>query len=160
MTILHIKIVPVLTILLLSPALALAENRPESIFSAGQQFYETGNYEQALDAFLQGVALEPGNSVYHHWLGKCYGRLAEKAGILRAYKLSKKTRIHLERAVELDDTNIAALTDLMTFYRQAPGFLGGGKDKADAISRRIQELQANAIPDAEECSPVDSKNAD
>lgn len=140
------KIAPVLIILLLLPAMTQADKGPESAFSAGQQHYETGDYEQALESFLRATAIEPDNSVYQHWLGKCYGRLAEKAGILSAYKLSKKTRIHLERAVELDNTNIPALTDLMTFYRRAPGFLGGGKDKADAICRRIKDLQTAGIP--------------
>lgn len=142
--------VPVLIMLLLAPRFCPAGNSAGNAFSTGRQDYEAGHYERALDAFLQAVEMEPDNAVYHHWLGKCYGRLAQSSGILKAYALSKKTRSELERAVELDDTNIDALADLMQFYRQAPGFLGGGADKAEAVCRRIKELQPAGDPESTE----------
>ena len=149
-----VKTVPVLIILLLLSGFCMAGTDTGNAFATGRQYYESGDYENALDAFIQAVEIEPDNANYHHWLGKCYGRLAESAGILKAYKLSKKTRTELERAVELDDTNIAALTDLMEYYRQAPGFLGGGADKAAAVCRRLQELQAAERPGSTESQPA------
>ena len=37
----------------------------------------------------------------------------------------------------LDPNNDAALRDLFDYYLEAPGFLGGGYDKAEAIAQRI-----------------------
>ncbi|HEY5573594.1 MAG TPA: hypothetical protein VIK64_11315, partial [Anaerolineales bacterium] len=71
---------------------------------------------------------------------KCYGRLAEQSNFLAAYSLAKKTRKALERAVELDGNNVNALQDLMEYYRQAPGFLGGSKEKAAKIQERLETI--------------------
>jgi len=39
----------------------------------------------------------------------------------------------------LDPDNEDALSDLFDYYLEAPGFLGGGYDKAEAIAQRIAE---------------------
>lgn len=106
----------------------------------GQQYYNAGDYEAAIEALSEAVKLDPDNSHYHHSLARAYGQLADQSGWFRAYKLSIKTREGLERAVELDAYNVDALRDLETFYERAPEFLGGGKDKAEAIRKRLDEL--------------------
>lgn len=112
----------------------------EYYLQQGKQFYVAGEYEKAIEALSEAVKLDPDNSHYHHSLARAYGQLADQSGLLRAYKLSIKTREGLERAVELDANNIDALRDLKTFYERAPGFLGGGEDKAKAIQERLDEL--------------------
>jgi hypothetical protein len=42
--------------------------------------------------------------------------------------------------VELEPHNVAALTDLMKYYKQAPRFLGGSARKAEEISNRLEKL--------------------
>jgi tetratricopeptide (TPR) repeat protein len=44
--------------------------------------------------------------------------------------------------LELDPNNHDALDDLSEFYIQAPGFLGGGIDKAEKLAKRIAALDA------------------
>ena len=110
-------------------------------FQLGKEQYAAGKYDAAIKAFTDALRLAPDISSYHHWLGKSYGQMAEHAGIFTAYKLSQKTRQELERAVELDNSNIAALSDLMEYYQRAPVFLGGGQEKADKISNRLHELK-------------------
>lgn len=110
---------------------------------AGEKFYQSGQYEDAIQAFQKAVEMDPENAEYHHWLGKSYGQLASQSGIFKAYALSKKTREQLERAVELDDCNIDALADLLKYYEQAPSFLGGGAEKAEKIRNRLRELNYN-----------------
>ena len=39
----------------------------------------------------------------------------------------------------LDPTNEEALNDLFDYYLQAPGFLGGGYEKAEQVAKRIAE---------------------
>ena len=132
-----------LVILLLCPGIVqsvFADNDPEYQFHMGEQYYNRGDYDNAIEAFSVAVASAPSESVYYHWLGKSYGRLAEKSGLLKAYNLSGKTRDALEQAVALDNTNVAALLDLLEYYENAPVFLGGGKDKASGIRQRLLEL--------------------
>jgi Flp pilus assembly protein TadD len=51
--------------------------------------------------------------------------------------LASKARQHLEKAVALDPHGSEAKNDLFDFYLNAPGFLGGGFDKAEEIARSI-----------------------
>jgi tetratricopeptide (TPR) repeat protein len=46
----------------------------------------------------------------------------------------------MEKAVQLNDKNGEALNDLFDYYLEAPGFLGGGYDKAQMIARKISEI--------------------
>ena len=48
-----------------------------------------------------------------------------------------KARQYFERAVALDPNNEEALNDLFDYYLEAPGFLGGGYEKAEQIAKRI-----------------------
>lgn len=112
-------------------------------FLRGQDYYHSGDYAAAIKAFTEATIYEPENSVYFHWLGRSYGQQARSASLLKAYSLSNKTREALERAVELDQNNTAAISDLIKYYEQAPTFLGGGPEKAEEMRKRLQELQNN-----------------
>ena len=74
--------------------------------------------------------LDPKSSLYELWLGRIYGEKADRVGFVSAAGLAKKVRTAFERAVELDPSNWQARTDLAEFYVDAPGVVGGGKDKA------------------------------
>lgn len=120
---------------------AMAARDGGSWFSDGKHLYTAGEYTQAVEAFQRAVDLNPGVSEYYHWLGKAYGRLAERASWLRAVGLARKTRAAFERAVQLDETNVEALSDLEEYYLSAPGFLGGGAEKARQVRRKRITLQ-------------------
>ncbi len=124
------------------PAVA-AKIAPDTLFRQALENYQAKQYEVALEQIQQAIEMAPEVSNYHHLLGKCYGRLAEKSNFLQAISLTKKTRKALEKAVELDQSNISALRDLMEYYRRAPGFLGGSKEKAAKIERMLTE---NELP--------------
>lgn len=135
-------------VVLASSALSLraeTEIEPAVLFAQGQLYYQHSDYAKAKVRFEQLIKFAPNVSRYYHWLGKCYGRIAENSGWLDAISFSKKTLKALEKAVELDDKNIDALEDLMTYYQQAPGFLGGSNKKAQAIAKRLQKLQDTDI---------------
>jgi Flp pilus assembly protein TadD len=53
---------------------------------------------------------------------------------------ASRTRQAFEKAVELDGKNKEALNDLFEYYLEAPGFLGGGFDKASNLTARIAQL--------------------
>ena len=106
----------------------------------GQDYFMLGEYKKATDHFLQAFTLEPANSAYAHWLGRTYGRRAETSGPFTAPGNASKARQYFERAVELDPRNGEALNDLFDYYLQAPGFLGGGFDKASEVAKKIAAL--------------------
>jgi tetratricopeptide (TPR) repeat protein len=72
------------------------------------------------------------------WLGRAYGLKASHASLFNALSLAKKVCIAFERAVELDDENIHAMSDLGEFYVAAPGIVGGGLDKAQSLAAKMQ----------------------
>jgi cytochrome c-type biogenesis protein CcmH/NrfG len=108
----------------------------------GQSYFMQADYKKATDAFEKAVGAEPANSEYVHWLGRAWGRRAESANPFMAAPYASRARQYFERAVMLDPHNQEALNDLFDYCLQAPGFLGGGFDKAQAIAQRISQLDA------------------
>ena len=105
----------------------------------GKNYFMLGDFKKATDALELAVAAAPANAEYVLWLGRAYGRRAETSGWLKAGFHASKARQCLEKAVALDPHYNEALNDLFAYYLEAPGFLGGGMDKAEAIALRIRE---------------------
>ncbi len=101
--------------------------------------YELSHYDEAEKSARRAVALDPDNSEYHQWLGRALGRRAERAGWISGFSLARKVCAEFETAVRLDPRNIRAQRDLIEFYRQAPGIVGGGDEKA---WRQVEALAA------------------
>src|SRR3989442_11300652 len=101
--------------------------------------YELSHYDEAEKSARRAVALDPDNSEYHQWLGRALGRRAERAGWISGFSLARKVCAEFETAVRLDPRNVRAQRDLIEFYSQAPGVVGGGADKA---RRQLDALAA------------------
>jgi tetratricopeptide (TPR) repeat protein len=71
------------------------------------------------------------------WLGRAYGLKASQANMLSAFGVAKKVHVAFERAVELDPTNVEAMSDLGQFYVNAPGIVGGGVDRAQDLAGKL-----------------------
>ena len=97
-------------------------------------------WEAAATKCQQAVGLDGQNSNYHLWLGRALGEKADRASFLTAYPLAKRTRAEFEESVRLDGRNADALADLGEFYEQAPGVVGGGIDKAEAIATKLDNI--------------------
>jgi Flp pilus assembly protein TadD len=106
----------------------------------GKSHFILGDYKKAAESFERAVAVQPDSSVLHHWLGKANGRRAETSNMLLAPGLASKARQSFEKAVALDGKNIEAINDLFSYYLEAPGFLGGGLDKAAGLAKRIEAI--------------------
>ena len=104
--------------------------------------YTLEQWDAAARACEQAVRLDPNSSIYHMWLGRALGEKASRASFLSAYSLGKRVRIEFERAVQLDPRNAGALSDLGQFYKDAPGIVGGGLDKAEAIAAQLEKVNA------------------
>jgi tetratricopeptide (TPR) repeat protein len=124
-------------------SLALLDKQPASSaaqFLAARDYFMLGEFKKSVDLLQKAIAGEPNNSEYMDWLGRAYGKRAETANPLLSPGLASKARQAFERAVELDGTNRDALSDLFDYYLNAPGFLGGGYDKALAVAEKMAKV--------------------
>ena len=122
------------------PVLEANARDAAAAFYLGRIAMEERRSDRAAEYFESATKLEPDNTTYFLWLGRAYGKEAQAANVLRQPGLAKKTKTAWERAIVLDPDNLDARADLIQFYLQAPGILGGSTDKAleqaEAIRRR------------------------
>jgi Flp pilus assembly protein TadD len=107
---------------------------------AGRNYYMQGDFKKATDALEKAVAAEPGNSEFNLWLGRAYGRRAETSNPFTAPGHASKARQYFEKAAQLNPRNLDAQSDLFEYYLEAPGFLGGGFEKAAATAEQIARI--------------------
>lgn len=128
-------------LLALTPAVGAGS--AASAHEDGIRHFVAENYLKAQKSFEQAVRAEPENADYHVWLGRTYGRRAERNSglkIFSSYGLARKTRSSFQQAVELDPKNLNALESLFAFYLEAPGIVGGGFSKARQIANKIESV--------------------
>jgi Flp pilus assembly protein TadD len=106
----------------------------------GRNHYMQGEYKKATEVLEKAVTADPGNSDYELWLGRAFGRRAETASPFTAAPNANKARQHFEKAVQLNPHNLDALSDLFEYYLQAPGFMGGGLDKAVGVADQMAAI--------------------
>ena len=104
-------------------------------------YFMTEDWDRGITACERARNIDPQNSLYYLWLGRIYGEKADRAGVsFAAAGLAKKVRTSFERAVELDPTKWQVRVNLAEFYLDAPGIMGGGKDKARAQADALLPL--------------------
>ncbi len=99
-----------------------------------------GEFKKASDHLEKATGTNPGSSEYMDWLGRAYGKRAETSNPIMAPSYAAKARRAFEKAVELDAHNRDALDDLFDYYLEAPGFLGGGFDKAAVVAEKLSAI--------------------
>jgi tetratricopeptide (TPR) repeat protein len=103
-------------------------------------YFALEDWDRGISACEKAVALAPDNSMYHLWLGRIYGEKADASGPWTAARLAGKVRTEFEKAVQLSPDSVEARTDLAEFYLEAPGIVGGGRDKALAQAKTLATL--------------------
>lgn len=103
----------------------------------GQDYFMLGEYSKATEFLERAVATGAVNPDCLLWLGRAFGRRAETSGPFTAPGYAAKSRQMLEKAVALDPANREAVGDLFDYYLEAPGFLGGGENKAAALAAQV-----------------------
>ncbi|MGC2695167.1 MAG: hypothetical protein WA738_05190 [Candidatus Angelobacter sp.] len=137
-------------------------------------YFQLELWDNSVRMAEKSIALDPDNSFYHLWLGRAMGRKAEAANPFTAFGLARRVKVEFERAVALDSNNLAARSDLSEFYLEAPGFLGGDKNKArqeaeivakhdpalaSYINARVEEKQGTGRAEAEYKKAVAASSA-
>jgi tetratricopeptide (TPR) repeat protein len=106
----------------------------------GRNYYMQAEYRKATESLEKAVAADPGSSDHELWLARACGRRAETSSPFTAPGYASQARQHFEKSVQLNPRNLEALSDLFEYYLAAPGFLGGGYQKAAATAERIAAL--------------------
>ncbi len=109
----------------------------------GRDYYGLGDFKKATEWLEKAVAAQPRNSEFHLWLGRAHGRRAETSSMITAPGYANKARQHFESSVQINPLNIEAQSDLFEYYLEAPGFLGGGFDKAAAKAAELARINAS-----------------
>ena len=94
-------------------------------------------FEEAIAHLQKAAELEPSVAEHQILLGRAYGQMAVRSGLTKKLGLAKRARTALERAVELDPTNVEARSGLIQFHLLAPGLAGGSSSKARAHADEI-----------------------
>lgn len=98
------------------------------------------DWDAAIRTCQKAVSMQPNNSRYHLWLGRAYGEKADHSSFWSAAGLAKKVHSEFETAVQLDPKDVEARSDLAEYYLEAPGLMGGGKDKAATQANQMASL--------------------
>lgn len=114
----------------------------DALLLAGRAAYGMGDFRKSSDYFEKAVQAQPSNSNYYLWLGRAFGKRAETSIPITAPHYASKARQNFEKAVQLNAANGEALNDLFEYYLQAPGFLGGGLEKAQDLLPKIKAVDA------------------
>lgn len=103
-------------------------------------YYAQDKADSAVTECERAVSDDPSRSDTEVWLGRSYGLKASQINMLSAFVVARKVAGAFERAVELDPSNVQAMSDLGQFYVAAPAIVGGGLDKAQALAPKLTAL--------------------
>jgi tetratricopeptide (TPR) repeat protein len=109
-------------------------------FWLGKAYLKVQDWKAAIAELEKAAEIEPANALYRQWLGRASGERASRAFVTTAYSMAKQVVREFETASRLAPQNLSIRFDLLEYYLQAPGMLGGGKDKAEAEARTIAEI--------------------
>lgn len=101
-------------------------------------YFNLEDYDAAIKNGEKAVELKPNEPTYRFWLGKAYGEKADKVGPFNAMGLAKKAAVEFEKVVQLDPRDKRGWMALAEFYVEAPGIMGGGKDKARKLAQQVE----------------------
>ncbi len=101
-------------------------------------YYSEQQIDDAIRACQSAVKIMPNSSEAQDWMGRAYGGRADHAGPFSGLKLAHEVHDAFEAAVRLDPKSAAAANDLAEYYISAPGLVGGGVDKAEALANAIE----------------------
>jgi tetratricopeptide (TPR) repeat protein len=103
-------------------------------------YFSLSQWDRGITECEKAVALAPNNSQFHLWLGRIYGEKADRSGFMTAAGLARRVREEFEKAVRLNPQSAEARGDLAEFYLEAPGVVGGGRDKAQQQAQSLMSL--------------------
>ena len=96
--------------------------------------------KEASGYFEKAVKINDNVATHHLWLGNALGDLADSTSKIKLPFLARRIKGEFERTVAIDPSSVDGRSALVEFYTQAPGVMGGSKDKAQEQIREIIKL--------------------
>lgn len=118
----------------------VAGKSAEAAYYMGRIAVSENDTDKATEWFEKATKLNPNSSVYVDWYGRALGDQAVTASKFKLPFLAPKIKHAFEKAVALDPNNLDAREDLIQYYLQAPGFVGGSKQKAREMATEIKRI--------------------
>jgi len=106
----------------------------------GRSLLKSRQWDSAVREMEKAVQLQPSNARYHLWLGRACGARASHSVFFTALLWAHRVGKEFETAAILAPNDLDSRFDLLEFYVNAPGIVGGGKEKAEAEARTIANL--------------------
>lgn len=105
-------------------------------------YYAQDMASPAVQECEQAVEDDATSSDSQMWLGRAYGLKASQINMFSAFAVARKVPTAFAQAVRLNPANVQAMSDLGQFYVAAPGIVGGGLDKAQALVAKLMPRSA------------------
>jgi tetratricopeptide (TPR) repeat protein len=102
--------------------------------------FDKQDYDAAEEYLEEAVEANPNVADYHYWLGSTWGNMARDANVIKQGMLAPKIKEEYEATIKLDPKNLDAQWGLITFYTEAPGFMGGSFEKALETAAAIAKI--------------------
>ncbi len=106
----------------------------------GKSYLKVRDWDNAVQEMEKTTQLQPSNAQSHLWLGRACGARAAHTFFVKAIGWAHRVVKEFETANKLSPEDLDVRFDLLDFYLDAPGYMGGGKDKADAEAEAIAKL--------------------
>jgi tetratricopeptide (TPR) repeat protein len=115
---------------------------PELRIRLGRSYLKTREWDKAVQEMEKAVQLQPSNARYHLWLGRACGDRASHSIFIKALGWARRVVKEFETARKLAPADLDVRFDLLEYYLEAPGMVGGGKEKAEAEVQAIAKISA------------------
>ena len=99
-----------------------------------------GDHEEALQLAEAAVRANPKKAAYRLQLARVLSDEINSASLFQKISIAKRVDAQLDIAMKLEPGNPDCLFGKMIYYEQAPGILGGGKNKAHRLAEQIGRI--------------------
>jgi len=114
-----------------------------ALFQMGRIAMAEKDHDEAIEVLKRSTELEPDSESFR-WLGHAYVEKLQNSNIFKKKGLAGKVKKAFLKAVEIDPSNIEAREAMAGFYMEAPGIVGGSREKAWEQIEAIMALDETA----------------
>ena len=124
----------------LSRATQAAPNDASAHLSLARAYYAVGRWDDAIKSGEKAASLGANSADVWFWLARIYGDKAEDSGAFGGMKYGRKAGEALERAAKIAPNDSQVLAALAEFNIEAPGIIGGSKDRVRNIADQLVKI--------------------
>jgi tetratricopeptide (TPR) repeat protein len=119
---------------------AKTPNDDAAIHCLGRISSAMDRHKEALEYYEKAAKVNDKVALHHLWIGSSLGDLADSTSKIKQPFLARRIKGEFEKTVALDPSSIEGRLGLVEFYTQAPGVMGGSKEKAQEQLREVIKL--------------------